>query len=87
MRYLLIFLSIATIALASPYSHDELAEKQSSVNNLYSAGCGAEDGATTAMATSMLGWGLGLSAGIAILAASLHQSTGSNGHSAHCCAP
>jgi hypothetical protein len=47
---------------------------------LYRTGAGAQDGAYTSLGLSMLGWGLGLAAGIGLLAALLHQSTGSSQH-------
>lgn len=47
---------------------------------LYRHGAGAKDGAYTALSTSMLGWGIGLFAGIAILACVLHQSTAGHAH-------
>lgn len=49
-------------------------------------GTGSEDGAYSAIVVSMLGWGLGLSAVIAIVASVLHQSTASTAHTtAHTC--
>lgn len=47
---------------------------------LYRTGAGAQDGAYTSLGLSMLGWGIGLAAGIGLLAALLHQSTGSSQH-------
>ncbi|MFI5334728.1 MAG: hypothetical protein ACHQT8_06180 [Chlamydiales bacterium] len=55
---------------------------------LYRQGAGAEDGAFSAIGLSMFGWGIGLAAGIAILAGVLHQSKSSGAHdsssSSHC---
>jgi hypothetical protein len=48
--------------------------------SIYRKGAGSEDGGFTAISMSMLGWGLGLAAGIAILAAVLHQSKSSTSH-------
>lgn len=45
---------------------------------IWRTGVGAEDGTFTAVSTSMLGWGLGLSVGIAVLASVLHQSSASH---------
>jgi hypothetical protein len=62
---------------------DELDRWQQEIESIWRTGAGAEDGTFTAIATSMMGWGIGLSAGIAILASVLHQSTA--GHSnTHC---
>lgn len=49
-------------------------------DELYRTGTGAQDGAYTSLALSMLGWGLGIAAGIGILASVLHQSTSSSDH-------
>ena len=52
--------------------------------DLYRAGSGTQSGKYAALSSSMIAWGLGLAAGIAILASVLHQSTsGENAHS-HC---
>lgn len=61
---------------------DELDHYKKDTEAIWRTGTGAEDGTYTAISTSMLGWGLGLSAGIAVLASVLHQSTA--GHHAHC---
>ena len=75
---LLIALSMTTSAFA-----DELEQWKKNTESIWRTGSGAEDGTYTAIATSMLGWGIGLSVGIAILASVLHQSAA--GHSqAHC---
>lgn len=62
---------------------DSLQDHATDTENLWRTGSGAHDGSTTAIATSIIGWGVGLALGIAILAAVLHQSTSSSGHS-HC---
>jgi hypothetical protein len=49
-------------------------------DELYRPGTGSQDGAYTALSLSMLGWGLGIAAGVGILASLLHQSTSSSGH-------
>jgi len=51
---------------------------------MYRQGTGAVDGAWTAVSVSMIGWGVGLAAGIGILAAVLHQSKTSHNAHAHC---
>lgn len=48
----------------------------------WKTGAGAHDGASTAISAAMIGCGVALVLGIAILAATLHQST-SGAHS-HC---
>jgi hypothetical protein len=45
---------------------------------LYQMGSAARDGVFNSLSASMLGWGVGLAAGIAVLSAVLHQSH--NGH-------
>ncbi len=42
------------------------------------AGTGAKDATFTAVSMSMLGWGVGLAGGIAILASAIHQSSSSH---------
>ena len=50
---------------------------------LWHTGSGAHDGASTAISSTIIGWGVGLALAIGILAAVLHQSTSGSGHS-HC---
>lgn len=53
---------------------------------IWQTGTGAQDGAFSAISVSMLGWGLGAAAVIAIVASVLHQSTASSSHShSHTC--
>ncbi len=42
------------------------------------AGTGAQDATFTAVSISMIGWGVGLAGGIAILASAIHQSSSSH---------
>lgn len=73
----------ALILLSASLHADELKNYKKDTEAIWRTGSGAEDGTFTAISTSMLGWGVGLSAGIAILASVLHQSTA--GHSTtHC---
>jgi hypothetical protein len=81
MKRLLI--TIALFALTSPAFSDDLQNYKKDTESIWRTGSGAEDGTFTAIATSMLGWGVGLSAGIAILASVLHQSTAGHAH-VHC---
>jgi hypothetical protein len=76
-------LMTALILLSASLHADELENYKKNTEAIWRTGSGAEDGTFTAISTSMLGWGVGLSAGIAILASVLHQSTA--GHSStHC---
>jgi hypothetical protein len=81
MKRLLVAFTL--LSLPSLCFSDELDQYKKNTDAIWRTGSGAEDGTFTAISTSMLGWGLGLSAGIAILASVLHQSTA--GHSTtHC---
>lgn len=71
------------LALPSLSFSDELEHWKKDTESIWRTGAGAEDGTFTAISTSMLGWGLGLSAGIAILASVLHQSSAGHAHT-HC---
>lgn len=51
--------------------------------DLYRTGSGSTDGTFSAVSLSMLGWGVGLAAGIAILASAIHQSSSSS-HDSSC---
>lgn len=74
---------VIAASLTFSVSADELDQWKKNTESIWRTGSGAEDGTYTAIATSMLGWGVGLSVGIAILASVLHQSAA--GHSqAHC---
>jgi hypothetical protein len=65
---------------------DDINQYRRDTDALWRRGVGAEDGAYTAISLSMLGWGLGLAAGIGVLASVLHQSTAGHSHSSgHCC--
>lgn len=50
---------------------DILAEQ---TDELYRLGAGAQDGAYTSLGLSMIGWGIGIAAGIGILASFVSQS-------------
>ncbi|MBI2743484.1 MAG: hypothetical protein HYX48_06160 [Chlamydiales bacterium] len=63
------------------YSTDPLTQHQKNTDALYRQGAGAEDGGYSAISLSMFGWGVGLVAGIAVLAAVLHQSKSGHNHS------
>ncbi len=78
-----LFAVITLLALTGPAITGELQNYKKDTEAIWRTGTGAEDGTFTAISTSMLGWGVGLSAGIAILASVLHQSTASHS-SVHC---
>lgn len=63
--------------IAPAYPEDPMTQYQEDTNKLYvdTTGCAAQDGQHTAISASMVGWGLALAAGIALLAGLLHQST------------
>ncbi len=77
-------LSLALMMVTTPLlakKKETIQELPKQTDALYRQGAGAQDGAYTALGTSMLGWGAGLAAGIGLLAAVLHQSTASHAHS------
>ena len=69
------------------FGEDDVNQYKKESDALWRRGAGAEDGAYTATSLAMLGWGLGLAAGIGILASVLHQSTASHTHSTGHCSP
>ena len=78
-------LAAALIVTSSPFyarQNEDIQTLGDQTDALYRTGAGAQDGAYTSLGTSMIGWGLGLAVGIAILAGVLHQSKVS--HEAHC---
>ena len=82
-RWIKVFLvvSLACFSSAQGEEHDDLQDYAKNTDELWRTGAGATDGSYTAISTSMIGWGVGLALGIAILAAVLHQSKASSGHS------
>ncbi len=66
-------------------ARDQIAQYGTESDDLWQTGVGANDGAYTAISSSMLAWGAGLAVGIAILAAALNSSGSSGGGGgAHC---
>ncbi len=59
---------------------EDLQDTAKNTDELWRTGAGAHDGSYTAVSASMIGWGVGLAIGIAVLAAVLHQSKASSGH-------
>ncbi len=84
-KWMMIF--TMTALFAQGFGSDDINQYRRDTDSLWRRGVGAEDGAYTAISLSMLGWGVGLAAGIGILASVLHQSTAGHTESttAHCC--
>ena len=72
------------VTSAHPVMGDQLDDLGKETDKLWRPGEGAEDGAFTASAMSMIGWGIGLAAVIALLAILIESSTSSQAHHAHC---
>lgn len=81
MQKLLIALTL--LGMTNLAFSDQLENYKKDTDSIWRTGSGAEDGTFTAISTSMLGWGIGLAAGIGILASVLHQSTAGHSHT-HC---
>lgn len=54
--------------------HECLEAAVDEMNDYYRVGCGCEDGVFNAVSSSMLGWGVGLFAGIALLTGLIHNA-------------
>ncbi|NGX39307.1 MAG: hypothetical protein KR126chlam1_00633 [Chlamydiae bacterium] len=81
MKRILLILLPLTLLSAQPLRGDECLEAAvDEMNDLYSVGCGCEDGIYNAVSSSMFAWGVGLFAGIALLTGLVHQSKGSAAH-------
>jgi tellurite resistance protein TehA-like permease len=74
-------IALTFVSLTTSVFSESLDDFKKDTEALWRVGTGSEDGSFTAISTSMLGWGVGLSAGIAILASVLHQSTSAHSHS------
>lgn len=83
MRKIVCSVLIFSFSLSSPviFAEDDLNQYKEETESIWRPGTGSQDGAFSAISTSMLGWGLGLGALIAILASVLHQSSASSAHS------
>ena len=75
MKYFLLFLVMA-LTPQILQANDLDTVKQDNAN-LW-AGAGAQDATSSAVSISMLGWGVGLAGGIALLASAIHQSSSSH---------
>jgi hypothetical protein len=84
-RWMLLF--AMTALFTQGFGSDDINQYRRDTDEIWRRGAGAEDGAFTATSLSMLGWGVGLAGGIAILASVLHQSTASSHteSTGHCC--
>ena len=73
------------LTTSSTFARDEISDTAVETDNLWRTGAGAHDGAFTAVSASMIGWGIGLAVGIALLAAALNHGTGTSGSNGHAC--
>lgn len=83
MNKFIAILLCCALMCSSTLSHandGDLNQYKEDTEALYRTGSGAEEGAYSAISTSMIGWGVGLAVGIAILAGVLHQSTANTAH-------
>jgi len=76
---------VLMLSTSSSFARDEISDIPTETDNLWRTGAGAHDGAFTALSASMIGWGIGLAVGIALLAAALNHGSGTSGSSAHAC--
>lgn len=83
MKRLASIILITATVMTPLWAGDSLSESTQATEELWRTGSGAHDGAYTAISTSMIGWGIGLAVGIAILAATLNHGSGSSGSSSH----
>lgn len=67
--------------ISTPLFARDLANYTKNTEKIYREGGGAEEGGYSAISMSMVGWGLGIAGGIALLASLLTQSKSSSGHS------
>lgn len=80
MKKFIAALLICTSLTQSLVAKEYLSDHAKNTDAIYRQGAGAEDGGYSAIGLSMFGWGIGLVAGIAILAGVLHQSKSSGAH-------
>ena len=69
-----IALSILLLSIHSIHANPCLEAAMEEMNDNYRTGRGCEDGIFTAVSSSMVAWGVGLIAGIALLTGLIHQS-------------
>lgn len=84
-KFITTLLILAFLTTSVPTSAGDTMEEgwKDDTEAVWRTGAGAHDGASTAISTSIIGWGVGLALAIAIIAAVLHQSKTETGHS-HC---
>ena len=88
MSKLLICILCISMMTATLRAEQDIQIMAEQTDELYRPAAASQDGAFTSLSLSMLGWGVGVAAGIAILASVLHQSTsahdsGNSGCNAH----
>lgn len=66
-----------------PLAGDQLDDLAKETDKLWRPGAGAEDGAFTASAMSMIGWGIGIAAVIALVTILIKSSDSAHAHG-HC---
>ncbi|NDD57872.1 MAG: hypothetical protein EBZ47_01280 [Chlamydiae bacterium] len=83
MKKIITCLLCLRLVLSTDYvsAEDELNMICEEYDQIYRPGNSNNDGGYTSLGLSMLGWGLGIAAGIGLLASLLHQSTGSSSSS------
>lgn len=80
-KNLSILLSVATLFCGAPIFCEDttnLEEVKEQTDDLYRTGSGSQAATYSTIGKSMLVWGIGLSAAIAILASAIHQSSSSH---------
>ena len=78
-RALSLSLLVLSLASAPLMAKDKLEQWKEETNGLYEVG--SEDGSYSAIGLSMIGWGVGIAATAAIVAALVHQSHAKSSHS------
>ena len=77
MKKIVFFCLMMTI-IGTPIAYsDDLQNVKTDQDALW-AGSGAQDATFNAVTLSMLGWGVGLAGGIALIASAIHQSSSSH---------
>lgn len=65
---------VTLLSLTAPLLADGLEDHRENTEELYRTSAGSDDTLFSSMSTSMVGWGIGLAIGIAVLASVLNQS-------------
>lgn len=77
-RILTLLLSILLVGSQTLKANECLELANYEMNDQYSTGDGCQDGVFNAVGASMIGWGVGLFAGIALLTGLIHSHNGSS---------